>query len=144
MTSEVAAALAERLDEDTPFTAAFDDDPLTTLRDGGFAELAEAAEQVGIASASSSHRIYRDEEFRARVEQDPLAELIGWGSPRPRSRRSCSSRARPTTCSIGQRSTWKPICLRGSRPGGDNRRRRRGLCLRPAGIGGQQPGDTTM
>ena len=27
MTSEVAAALAERLDENAPFTASFDDDP---------------------------------------------------------------------------------------------------------------------
>src|SRR5918995_369571 len=32
MTSEVVTALAERLDEDTSFTAAFEDDPLTTLR----------------------------------------------------------------------------------------------------------------
>ncbi len=81
MTSEVASALAERLDEDTPFTAAFDDDPLTTLRDGGFAELAEAAEQDQERIGELVARIYRDDEFRARVEQDPLAELIGWGLP---------------------------------------------------------------
>ena len=81
MTSEVAAALAERLEEDTPFTAAFDDDPLTTLRDGGFAELAEAAEEDRDRIGELIDRIYRDEEFRARVEDDPMAELIGWGVP---------------------------------------------------------------
>ncbi len=81
MTSEAATALAERLDEDTRFTAAFDDDPLTTLRDGGFAELAEAVEQDRDRIGELVARIYRDDEFRARVEQDPLAELIGWGLP---------------------------------------------------------------
>jgi len=81
MTSEVVTALAERLDEDTPFTAAFEDDPLTTLREEGFAGLAAAAEQDRDRIGELVDRIYRDDEFRARVEQDPLAELIGWGLP---------------------------------------------------------------
>lgn len=81
MTSEVVTALAERLDEDTPFTAAVEDDPLTTLRDEGFAGLAAAAEQDRDRIAELVDRIYRDDEFRAKVEQDPLAELIGWGLP---------------------------------------------------------------
>jgi len=81
MTSEVVTALAERLDEDTSFTAAFEDDPLTTLRSEGFAGLAAAAEQDRDRIGELVDRIYRDDEFRARVEQDPLAELIGWGLP---------------------------------------------------------------
>ena len=81
MTSEVVTALAERLDEDTSFTAAFEDDPLTTLRSEGFAGLAAAAEEDRDRIGELVDRIYRDDEFRARVEQDPLAELIGWGLP---------------------------------------------------------------
>jgi hypothetical protein len=81
MTSEVVTALAERLGEDTPFTTAFEDDPLTTLRNEGFAGLATAAEQDRDRIGELVDRIYRDDQFRARVEQDPLAELIGWGLP---------------------------------------------------------------
>jgi hypothetical protein len=81
MTSEVVSALAERLDEDTSFTAAFEDDPLATLRDEGFAGLATAAEQDRDRIGELVDRIYRDDEFRTRVEEDPLAELIGWGLP---------------------------------------------------------------
>ena len=81
MAREVVTALVERLDGDTPFTTAFEDDPLTTLRDEGFAELAAAAEQDRDRVGELIDRIYRDDEFRGRVEQDPMAELIGWGLP---------------------------------------------------------------
>lgn len=81
MTSELVTALEERLDGDTPFTRAFEDDPLTTLRNEGFADLATAAEQDRDRIGELVERIYRDDAFREKVEQDPIAELIGWGLP---------------------------------------------------------------
>ena len=81
MASDSVTALAERLDEDAGFTEAFESDPLATLRNGGFAALATAAEQDRDRIGELVDRIYRDDEFRARVEEDPIAELIGWGLP---------------------------------------------------------------
>jgi hypothetical protein len=81
MRSDAVTALVERLDEDARFTEALDQDPLATLRDGGFAALATAAEEDRDRIGELVDRIYRDDEFRARVEEDPIAELIGWGLP---------------------------------------------------------------
>jgi hypothetical protein len=81
MASDAVTALVERLDEDARFNEAFESDPLATLRDGGFAALATAAEQDRDRIGELVDRIYRDDEFRARVEEDPIAELIGWGLP---------------------------------------------------------------
>jgi hypothetical protein len=81
MASDAVTALVERLDDDARFTDALEKDPLTTLRDGGFAALATAAEDDRDRIGELVDRIYRDDEFRARVEEDPIAELIGWGLP---------------------------------------------------------------
>ena len=83
MTSEVATALAERLDEDARFTAAFEDDPLTTLRDGGFAELAEAVEQDRDRIGELIDRIYRDEEAQGSRRTRWRSSSAG-AFPRPR------------------------------------------------------------
>jgi hypothetical protein len=79
MTSEAVTALVERLEGDARFTSAFDEDALTALRNEGFAAFATAAQQDRDRIGDLVDRIYRDDEFRAKVEQDPLAELTGWG-----------------------------------------------------------------
>jgi hypothetical protein len=81
MTSEAVTALVERLEGDARFTSAFDEDAIAALRNEGFAAFATAAKQDRDRIGELVDRIYRDDEFRAKVEQDPLAELIGWGLP---------------------------------------------------------------
>ena len=81
MTSELVTALEDRLDGDTSFATAFEDDPLTALRNEGFADLATAAVRDRDRIGELVDRIYRDDAFREKVEQDPIAELIGWGLP---------------------------------------------------------------
>ena len=81
MTSELVTTLDDRLDGDTSFATAFEDDPLTTLRNEGFADLATAAVRDRDRIGELVDRIYRDDAFREKVEQDPIAELIGWGLP---------------------------------------------------------------
>ena len=81
MTTELASAFTERLGKDRPFATAFEHDPFTTLRNEGFSDLASAAEQDRDRIGELVDRIYADDAFRERVEQDPLAELIGWGIP---------------------------------------------------------------
>ena len=81
MTTELAAALSERLYGDRPFATAFERDPFTTLRNEGFSDLATAAERDRVRIGELVDRIYADDDFREKVEQDPLAELIGWGLP---------------------------------------------------------------
>jgi hypothetical protein len=74
-------ALAERLDEDGALAAAFELDAFTTLRDMGFDDLAETVEQERDRIGELVDRIYRDEEFRRSVEEDPTGELASWGIP---------------------------------------------------------------
>lgn len=81
MTSHLVTEFVERLDGDRPFTTAFEDDPFATLRNEGFGELATAAEHDRDRIGELVDRIYRDDEFRQKVEQDPISELIGWGLP---------------------------------------------------------------
>ena len=81
MTTELASAFTERLGKDRPFATAFEHDPFTTLRNEGFSDLASAALQDRDRIGELVDRIYADDAFRERVEQDPLAELIGWGIP---------------------------------------------------------------
>jgi len=81
MTSQLVTEFVERLDGDRPFTTAFEDDPFATLRNEGFGELATAAEHDRDRIGELVDRIYRDDEFRQKVEQDPIGELIGWGLP---------------------------------------------------------------
>jgi len=81
MTTELASAFTERLGKDRPFATAFERDPFTALRNEGFSDLASAAEQDRDRIGELVDRIYADDAFRERVEQDPLAELIGWGLP---------------------------------------------------------------
>ncbi len=81
MTTELASALTERLQGDRPFATAFERDPFTTLRAEGFSDIAAAAERDQARIGELVDRIYADDRFRARVEQDPVAELIGWGLP---------------------------------------------------------------
>lgn len=81
MTSHLVTEFVERLDGDRPFTTAFEDDPFATLRNEGFGELATAAEHDRDRIGELVDRIYRDDEFRQKVEQDPIGELIGWGLP---------------------------------------------------------------
>lgn len=81
MTSHLVTEFVERLDGDGPFTTAFEDDPFATLRNEGFGELATAAEHDRDRIGELVDRIYRDDEFRQKVEQDPIGELIGWGLP---------------------------------------------------------------
>ncbi|MEX0850921.1 MAG: hypothetical protein WD015_05395 [Gaiellaceae bacterium] len=81
MTSHLVTEFVERLDGDRPFTTAFEDDPFATLRNEGFGELATAAEHDRDRIGELVDRIYRDDGFRQKVEQDPIGELIGWGLP---------------------------------------------------------------
>ena len=81
MTSQLVTEFVERLDGDRPFTTAFEDDPFATLRNEGFGELATAAEHDRDRIGELVDRIYRDDEFRQKVEQDPIGELVGWGLP---------------------------------------------------------------
>jgi hypothetical protein len=73
--------LLERLDADGEFAGALELDTLTTLRDMGFEDLIETAEQERDRIGELVARIYRDDAFRQAVEQDPLGELGEWGIP---------------------------------------------------------------
>lgn len=81
MTTELASALSERLHEDEQFAAALERDPFMTLRAEGFSVLAEAAERDRARIGELVDRIYADDAFRGKIEEDPLAELVGWGLP---------------------------------------------------------------
>jgi hypothetical protein len=74
-------ALLERLDVDGELAGALELDTLTTLREMGFDDLIETAEQERDRIGELVDRIYRDDAFRQAVEQDPLAELGEWGIP---------------------------------------------------------------
>jgi hypothetical protein len=74
-------ALLERLDTDDELAGALELDTLTTLRDMGFDDLIETAEQERDRIGELVDRIYRDDAFRQAVEQDPLGELGEWGIP---------------------------------------------------------------
>jgi hypothetical protein len=74
-------ALLERLDADGELAGALELDTFTTLRDMGFDDLIETAEQERDRIGELVDRIYRDDAFRQAVEQDPLAELGEWGIP---------------------------------------------------------------
>jgi hypothetical protein len=74
-------ALLERLDADGELAGALELDTLTTLREMGFDDLIETAEQERDRIGELVDRIYRDDAFRQAVEQDPLAELGEWGIP---------------------------------------------------------------
>jgi hypothetical protein len=74
-------ALLERLDADGELAGALELDTLTTLRDMGFDDLIETAEQERDRIGELVDRIYRDDSFRRAVEQDPMGELGEWGIP---------------------------------------------------------------
>ncbi len=74
-------ALLERLDADGELAGALELDTLTTLRDLGFDDLIETAEQERDRIGELVDRIYRDDSFRQAVEQNPLGELGEWGIP---------------------------------------------------------------
>jgi hypothetical protein len=74
-------ALLERLDADGELAGALELDTLTTLRDMGFDDLIETAEQERDRIGELVDRIYRDDSFRQAVEQDPMGELGEWGIP---------------------------------------------------------------
>jgi hypothetical protein len=74
-------ALAERLREDGELGSALELDAVTTLRDLGFEDLAPTVEQERDRIADLIDRIYRDDEFRRSVEEEPAVTLIGWGIP---------------------------------------------------------------
>lgn len=74
-------ALVERLDADGELAAALEVDAFTTLRELGFDDLVATVEQERDRIGELLDRIYRDDPFRSAVEQDPIAELTGWGIP---------------------------------------------------------------
>jgi hypothetical protein len=78
---ERLSALAERLDTDGQLATSLELDALTTLRDLGFEDLAPAIEDERDRIGDLIDRIYREDELRRRVEEDPIAELVGWGIP---------------------------------------------------------------
>ena len=78
---ERLSALAERLDADGQLATGFELDALTTLRDLGFEDLAPTIEQERDRIGELVERIYREDELRRRIEEDPIAELVGWGIP---------------------------------------------------------------
>jgi hypothetical protein len=78
---ERLGALAERLDADGQLATSLELDALTTLRDLGFEDLAPTIEQERDRIEELIDRIYREDELRRRVEEDPVAELVGWGIP---------------------------------------------------------------
>ena len=135
MSTQLVSVFSERLYGDKSFASALEHDPLSTLRNEGFADLATAAERDRDRIGELVERLYADDEFRGRVEQDPIAELIGWGLPEARDRTA----ARSCRCS-GRRDRARNRGRRGPHLGeeaGDGRRRRRGarhLRLRPAGF----------
>lgn len=81
MTTQLLSAFSERLYGDKSFATALDDDPLTTLRSEGFADLATTGEERRDRVGELVDRIYADDALRERIERDPIAELIGWGLP---------------------------------------------------------------
>ena len=74
-------ALLERLDADVELAAGLEIDPSTALRELGFEDLVATVEQERDRIGELVDRIYRDDSFRSAVEEDPIAELIGWGVP---------------------------------------------------------------
>jgi len=81
MSTQLISVFSERLYGDKSFATALEHDPVTTLRNEGFSDLATVAERDRERIGGLVDRIYGDDEFRARVEQDPIAELVGWGLP---------------------------------------------------------------
>ena len=81
MSTQLVSVFSERLYGDKSFASALEHDPLSTLRNEGFADLATAAERDRDRIGELVEQLYADDEFRGRVEQDPIAELIGWGLP---------------------------------------------------------------
>jgi hypothetical protein len=80
---ERLTALVERLDADGQAETRLELDALTTLRDLGFEDLAPSIEQERDRIGELIDRIYREDELRRRVEEDPIGELVGWGMPDP-------------------------------------------------------------
>jgi hypothetical protein len=78
---ERLSALAERLDADGQLATGLELDALTTLRELGFEDLAPTIEQERDRIGELVERIYREDDLRRRVEEDPIAELVGWGIP---------------------------------------------------------------
>jgi hypothetical protein len=81
MPSQQINAFVERLEADEGLAAALELDAFGALRDRGFDQLATAVEQERDRIGKLVDRIYRDDEFRRAVEEDPIAGLTGWGIP---------------------------------------------------------------
>ncbi len=75
-----AAALAERAADDA-FVARLYEDPLTVLRGEGFDDLAaEVEREIGQIDTLVA-RVAGDDEFRMRLEDEPVEVLTEWGVP---------------------------------------------------------------
>jgi hypothetical protein len=74
-------ALFEQLEGNGDLAGALELDAFTTLRDMGFEDLIETAEQERDRIGELVDRIYRDDSFREAVEQDPMRQLGDWGIP---------------------------------------------------------------
>jgi hypothetical protein len=81
MPSQHINAFVERLEADGELAAALELDAFGTLRDLGFDDLATAVEHERDRIGELLDRIYRDDEFRRAVEEDPIAGLTEWGLP---------------------------------------------------------------
>src|SRR5436309_13541578 len=73
--------LVERMGQDIEFASALEVDSLTALRSAGLDDLGDAAAKERDRVADLVDRIYRDDEFRQSVEQDPRRVLDDWGIP---------------------------------------------------------------
>jgi len=73
--------LVERMGQDIEFASALEVDSLTALRSAGLDDLGDATAKERDRVADLVDRIYRDDEFRPSVEQDPRRVLDDWGIP---------------------------------------------------------------
>ena len=114
MTSEVASARAERLGRGHALHGSVRRrSARRALRDERLRRAAEAAELDQEASARP-RRTERIATTSPGARRAGPSRAVGWASPRPRSRRSCSSPARPTDGRPGNAPTWRLDLSRGT------------------------------